>query len=311
MTQVVDPRNQSVVHWVDGEFVSRHEPAIPLFDSGFLHGKQVWSAPRLVNGRLFRLQDHLDKIRHSAELNYWPDIPTDERIIAAIRATLRRNHMTDGVHVRVLLTAGNQFTASMDLAAVTDDFGVPSRPRLIIAPEYRDAVYDALGGVSAITSSLLRPGPEMVDQRSHDNNQNASARACYQAKSLGATTALMYDSDGYLAEAFASHAAIIKNGELRTPHVRACPDGVTRRVILELCAANNIPATEADLTQAEVADADELMILGTMSGPVAVTRLDDFAVGRGAGSGAVGPLTQRLCELYQQAMLDPAQGVTI
>ena len=159
MTQVVDPRNQSVVHWVDGEFVSRHEPAIPLFDSGFLHGKQVWSAPRLVNGRLFRLQDHLDKIRHSAELNYWPDIPTDERIIAAIRATLRRNHMTDGVHVRVLLTAGNQFTASMDLAAVTDDFGVPSRPRLIIAPEYRDAVYDALGGC------LLYTSPSPRDQR--------------------------------------------------------------------------------------------------------------------------------------------------
>jgi len=311
MMQVVDPRNESVLHWVDGEFVSRHRPAIPLFDSGFLHGKQVWSAPRLVSGRLFRLQDHLDKIRHSAELNYWPDIPTDERIIAAVRATLQRNQMTDGVHVRVLLTAGNQFTASMDLAAVTDDFGVPSRPRLIIAPEYRDAVYDTESGISAITSSLLRPGPEMVDQRSHDNNQNASARACYQAKSAGAITALMYDREGFLAEAFASHAAIIKNGELLTPYVRACPDGVTRRVILELCAANNIPSSEADLTQAEVADADELMILGTMSGPVAVTQLDTVAVGNGAGSGSIGPITRRLSQLYQQLMLDPAQGVAI
>lgn len=307
MAQVVDPRNESVMHWVDGEFVSRHQPAIPLFDSGFLHGKQVWSAPRLVNGRLFRLADHLHKIRHSAELNFWPNIPSDDTIVAAIRATLVRNKMTDGVHVRVLLTAGNQFTASMDLAAVTDDFGVPSAPRLIVAPEYRDAVYDAAGGISAITSSLLRPGPEMVDQRSHDNNQNASARACYEAKSTGATTALMYDRDGFLAEAFASHAAVIKDGRLLTPHVRACPDGVTRRVIMELCATNAIEAAEADLTQADVAAADELMILGTMSGPVAVTALDGAAV----GDGAIGPLTQRLSALYQATMQDPAQGVAI
>ena len=307
MAQVIDPRNESVLHWVDGVFVSRHEPAIPLFDSGFLHGKQVWSAPRLVNGRLFRLQDHLDKIRHSAELNFWPNIPGDEHIVAAIRATLERNKMTDGVHVRVLLTAGNQFTASMDLAAVTDDFGVPSAPRLIVAPEYRDAVYDADVGIAAVTSGLLRPGPEMVDQRSHDNNQNASARACYEAKSVGATTALMYDRQGFLAEAFASHAAIIKDGALLTPHVRACPDGVTRKVLLELCAAHNIPAQEADLTRDEVAAADELMIVGTMSGPVAVTQLDGVPV----GVGVIGPLTLELSRLYQQAMIDPSQGTAI
>ena len=313
MSQVVDARNQSVLHWVDGEFVSRHQPAIPLFDSGFLHGKQVWSAPRLVNGRLFRLQDHLDKIRHSAELNYWPRIPADAAIVDAIRRTLARNNMTDGVHVRVLLTAGNQFTASMDLGAVTDDFGLPSAPRLIVAPEYRDAVYDSAGGIAAVTSSLLRPGPEMVDQRSHDNNQNASARACYEAKAAGATTALMYDRDGYLAEAFASHAAVIKDGKLLTPHVRACPDGVTRRVIFELCAAHGIDAEEADLTQADVAAADELMILGTMSGPVAVTQLDGAPVGPTSANarGVIGPLTRRLSALYQAAMQDPAQGVAV
>ncbi len=306
MSQVFDTRNEGVLHWVDGELFSRHQPAIPLFDSGFLHGKQVWSAPRLVNGRLFRLQDHLDKIRHSAELNYWPNIPSDATIVDAIRLTLARNNMRDGVHVRVLLTAGNQFTASMDLAAVTDDLGLPSAPRLIVAPEYRAAVYDRLG-ISAVTSQLLRPGPEMVDQRSHDNNQNASARACYQAKAVGATTALMYDREGFLAEAFASHAALIKNGTLFTPHVRACPDGVTRRVILELCAQHGIAAEEADLTQAEVAAADELLILGTMSGPVAVTQLD----GEPVGAGAIGPVTQRLSTLYQNALQDPAQGVAL
>lgn len=307
MTVTLDPRNRGIENWVDGRFVARDAPALPLFDSGFLHGKQVWSAPRLVQGRVFRLADHLDKIRHSAELNYWPIIPDDAELIAAIRATLRHNNMRDGVHVRIMLTAGTQITASMDIAAVVDEFGMPSKPCIIIAPEYRDAVYDAVGGISAISSRLLRPGPETVDQRSHDNNQNASSRACIEAKRAGAVTALMYDQSGFLAEAFASHAAIVRDGCLLTPFVRACPDGVTRKVIFELCAAHGIAAREADLTPADVAGADELMILGTMSGPVAVTSLD----GQSIGSGKIGPVTRQLSGLYAAAQLDPNQGVAL
>jgi len=311
MSPVVDPRNARIKHYVDGVFVSRTEAALPLFDSGFLHGKQVWSAPRLVNGRLFRLQDHLDKIRHSAELNYWPVIPDDKTIIAAVRDTLALNNMSDGVHVRMMLTAGTQITASMDIAAVCDEFGKPSPPRIIVAPEYRDAVYrtdgDPDGGIQAITSSLRRPGPDMVDQRSHDNNQNASSRACSEAKSSGVTTALMYDGQGFLAEAFASHAAIVKDNQLLTPFVRACPEGVTRKVLLEICAAEGIDACEADLTPEQVAAADELMILGTMSGPVPVVRLDGSPV----GNGKVGALTRQLTQLYVAQLNSPAQGFDI
>ena len=303
----VDSRNAQVEHYIDGRFVSRTQAALPIFDSGFLHGKQVWSAPRLVQGRLFRLQDHLDKIRHSAELNYWPLIPSDERIIAAVRDTLVHNSMYDGVHVRIMLTAGDQITASMDIAAVCDEFGKPSAPRIIVAPEYRDAVYNTEGGIQAITSRLKRPGPDMVDQRSHDNNQNASSRACVEARQAGVTTALMYDAQGYLAEAFASHAAIVKDNQLLTPFVRACPEGVTRKVILELCAEAGIDAMEADITQADVSTADEVMVLGTMSGPVAVVAIDDELV-RG---GTIGPLTRRLSSLYLRTQQDPAQGFEI
>lgn len=307
MSQLVDPRNRTVLNWVDGQFIPRFAPAVPVYDSGLMHGKLVWSSPRLVRRRLFRFMDHLAKIRHSAELNFWPRIPSNDEIIAAVRATLIRNAMEDGVHVRILLTAGNQLTASMDLAAVVDDDGAPSAPRLMVAPEYRAAVYDPKG-IRAITSSLLRPGPESVDQRSHDNNQNASARACYEAKTQrGVTTALMYDAQGYLAEAFASHAAIVRAGKLFTPRVRCCPDGVTRRVILELCAGDAIAAAEADIPKAEVQAADELFVMGTMSGPIAVTELD----GRPVGDGVVGPVTKRLTDLYRAAMLDPAQGYPI
>jgi branched-chain amino acid aminotransferase len=306
MAQTFDPRNDAVLNWLDGVFIPRFDPAIPIYDSGLMHGKLVWSSPRLVQRRIFRLMDHLAKIRHSADLNFWPVIPTDQQIIDAIRATLIQNKMEDGVHVRIMLTAGNQRTASVDIASVVDSGGQPSDPRIIIAPEYRSAVYDT-EGVSAITSSFLRPGPEMVDQRSHDNNQNASARACHEAKQKGATTSLMYDAQGFLAETFASHAAIVTGGKLQMPRVRCSPEGVTRRVILELCAAHGIDAEEADLSKEQVCDANELLILGTMSGPIGVTQLDGTPV----GSGAVGPVTRQLYDLYSAAMVDPQQGYAI
>jgi len=306
MEQTFDPRNRSVLNWVDGTFIRRFDPAIPVYDSGLMHGKLVWSSPRLIQGRIFRLMDHLDKIRHSAELNFWPRIPSHDEIIAAIRETLIRNDMNDGVHIRIMLTAGNQLTASMDIEAVVDHNGQPSAPRIIIAPEYRAPVYDS-SGISAITSSFLRAGPETVDQRSHDNNQNASARACKDAKRRGVTTALMYDAQGFLAEAFASHVAIIQSGKLLTPHIRCCPEGVTRRVMLELCASDGIEAEEADISKADVGTADELFIMGTMSGPVAVTELD----GRQVGNGKIGPTTSRLYDLYRAATSDPDQSYPI
>ena len=307
MGQQSDPRNREILSYVAGKFVGQYEPAIPLFDSGFLHGKLVWSAPRLVRGRMFRLQDHLDKIRHSAAINHFPIIPSHDEFIEAIKTTLVKNKMTDGVHVRIILTAGDQITASMDLAAVVNWDGTPSDPKIIIMPEYRDNVYDATNGITLMTSRFKRPGPDMVDQSSHDNNQNASARALAEAKQAGKTSSLMYDDNDFLAEAPASHVAIIKDGMLRTPHVRCCPPGVTRKVILELCDANGIPAEEADITHDEVRMADEIFLMGTMSGPVGGIDLD----GRPLGNGKVGRITLRLLDLYNQALVDPSQGFEI
>ena len=306
MAQSGDPRNREVLHYINGELVSAYAGAIPLFDAGFLHGKLVWSAPRLVGGRLFRLQDHLDKIRHSAEINHFPVIPGDDEIVHAVRETLLANRMSDGVHVRISVTAGDQVTASMDIDAVVNWDGTPSTPRIIVMPEYRDAVYPK-DGITLITSSFLRPGPHMVDQASHDNNQNASSRALYEAKRAGATSALMYDEDGFVAEAAASHMALVKDGKVRTPFVRCSPPGVTRRVMLELCETHGIPAEEADLTRDDVDTADELMLLGTMSGPVGVVGMD----GRVVGDGVIGPVTRQLYELYAGALMDPVQGFDI
>ena len=174
-------------------------------------------------------------------------------------------------------------------------------------PEYRGGVYDSQAGIGLVTSSFKRPGPDTVDQTSHDNNQNASSRALAEAKRLGATSALMYDPEGYLAEAPASHVAIVKDGRFLTPHVRCCPPGVTRQVLLEACVTLGIESCEADLTPEAIEEADEIMLLGTMSGPVGAVSLDQKTV----GSGVVGPVTQRLQHQYQQMLIDPHHGYPI
>ena len=221
-----------------------------------------------------------------------------------MRETLAYNQMTDGVHVRILVTPGTQVTASMDLAAIIDWQGEPSEPQVIVMPEYRGGVYDSQTGINLVTSSFKRPGPDTVDQTSHDNNQNASSRALAEAKRLGATSALMYDPEGYLAEAPASHVAIVKDRRFLTPHVRCCPPGVTRQVLLEACVTLGIESCEADLTPRDIEQADEIMLLGTMSGPVGAVSLDQKPV----GSGAVGPVTRQLQHQYQQMLMNPHHG---
>ena len=304
--QLPDPRNRELQVYVDGRMYHRDSPALTVYDSGFLHGKQFWSSPRLIEGRVFRLPDHLAKIRHSAELVGCPIIPTDEEFIRAIRLALKTNNMRDGVHIRVIMTAGTQVTASMDIGSVTDWEGESSRPTIVIMPEYRGFVYNQQG-ITLITSKFRRPGPEFANQNIHDNNQNHSSRACSEAKSAGATASLLFDAQGYVAETHASHVGVVVGGKLLTPTTRCCPPGVTRQVIFELCEQNGIEALEADIAADELRDADEVFVMGTMSGPVPAVELDGVVI----GNGKAGPITARLQKLYQAVLRDPAHSYDI
>mmetsp|Transcript_48927 Transcript_48927/g.72721 ORF Transcript_48927/g.72721 Transcript_48927/m.72721 type:complete len:316 (-) Transcript_48927:61-1008(-) len=299
-----DIRNKEIFAIVDGEIVPRSQATVPIWDAGFLHGKQIWSSPRLMNGKIFRLQDHLNKIRHGIKAMNCLVVPRDEEFIDSIRKVLVANEMqgASGVHIRIIYTPGTQVTASMNMKAVVNWDGTPSKPRIIVMPEWREttSVYDTSKGEHAIVSQYRRPSPVFADQTIHSNNQIHSSLACDEATRAGVAAALMLDADDYVAEAHASHMAIVKNGVLYTPHVRCCPPGVTRLVVLELCSAHGIPAHEDDIVLDRVLDADEVMIMGTMSGPIGITQVD----GKTIGCGTVGPLTIRLKDLYGKAMLD-------
>jgi branched-chain amino acid aminotransferase len=166
---------------------------------------------------------------------------------------------------------------------------------LIVLAEHKPPVY-AKTGLTLITSKTRRPPPEILDPRIHHANLLNSILAKIEANNAGADDALMLDMRGFVAETNATHVFIVRNGELATPRVVACPEGITRATILEICAANALPCRETDLRLDDLYGADELFCTGTMGELAGVIKLD----GRTIGTGGIGPTTQRLSALFAE-----------
>lgn len=287
MLQKYDERNRELLININGELVHRDRAGISPFDSAVQGGDAVWEGLRVYNGRIFKLHEHLVRLRNSARALSFAEIPSDDEIIEQIRRTLAANQMHDGVHIRLTLTRGVKVTSGMDPRLNQ------SGPTLIVLAEHKAPVYDR-GGLSLITSSIRRPPPEILDPRIHHANLLNSILAKIEANNAGADDALMLDLRGFVAETNATHVFIVRGGEVATSFVRACPEGITRATVLEICAANQIPCREADLTLEDVYAADEMFCTGTMGELAGVTRVD----GRTIGNGEVGAMTQRLSALY-------------
>jgi branched-chain amino acid aminotransferase len=170
-----------------------------------------------------------------------------------------------------------------------------SGPTLIVLAEHKPPVY-AKTGLSLITSTIRRPPPEILDPRIHHANLLNSILAKIEANNAGADDALMLDTRGFVAETNATHLFVVRNGCVLTSHVVACPEGITRATVLEICAANGIDHGETDLTVNDFYSADEVFCTGTMGELAAVTSID----GKTIGAGEVGTMTRRLSELFRQ-----------
>jgi branched-chain amino acid aminotransferase len=166
-------------------------------------------------------------------------------------------------------------------------------PTLIVLAEHKPPVY-AKTGLTLITSKMRRPPPEILDPRIHHANLLNSILAKIEANNAGADDALMLDTRGFVAETNATHVFIVRGDELATPHVVACPEGITRATVLEICAANRILCDICDLSLDEVYAAEELFCTGTMGELAGVIKVD----GRTIGDGQAGPMTRRLSELF-------------
>ena len=298
MLQHYDERNADLLYSVNGTLHHRDEPGLSPFDSVVQGGDAVWEGLRLYQGRVFGLGQHLARLRRSALALGFAALPAEAEIIATLTATLRANQMWDGVHIRLTLTRGIKITSGMD-------------PRLnqrgctlIVLAEHKAPVYDT-GGLTLITSSVRRPGPDVLDPKIHHNNLINSILAKIEANVAGADDAVLLDSRGFVAETNATNLFALIDGDVCTPYPLACPEGITRATVLALAATHAIPARQTDLSLAQLYAADEVFCSGTMGEIAAVISID----GRIIGTGDVGPVTVRIAELYHQHAL--AAGVPI
>ena len=273
---------------INGRLVHRNEAGISPFDSAVQGGDAVWEGLRLYDGRIFRLDEHLARLRRSATAIAFETIPTDAEITDEIRRTLAANDMRDNVHIRLTLTRGVKITSGMDPRLNQ------SGPTLIVLAEHKPPVYGS-DGIRLATASVRRFPPDCLDPKIHSANLLQSILAKIEANAAGVDDAVMLDRRGFVAETNATHIFLVTDGVVRTPTTAACPEGITRATVLELCAANGIAAVETDLSLTEVYTADEMFTTGTMGELVPVFEVD----GRRIGSGAAGPVTRRLTELFR------------
>jgi branched-chain amino acid aminotransferase len=305
MLQKFDERNRDLIVNINGELMHRDNAAISPFDSSVQGGDAVWEGLRLYNGRIFKLHEHLDRLERSARSLSFAKIPPREKIIDQIKRTLAANKMRDGAHIRLTLTRGVKITSGMDPRLNRRG------PTLIVLAEHKPPVY-AKTGLNLITSRIRRPPPDVLDARIHHANLLNSILAKIEANNAGADDALMLDTRGFVAETNATHAFIVRNsdesrasGELATSRVVACPDGITRATVIEICAAEKIRCVETDLALADVYGAQEMFCTGTMGELAGVIRIDN----RQIGDGRIGPVTKRLSDLYAQRTA--TQGVQV
>ena len=298
MLQKFDKKNRDLIININGELLHRDKAGISPFDSAVQGGDAVWEGLRVYHGKIFRLRAHLDRLRNSALALDFAQIPSHETITEEIKRTLEANQIRDNAHIRLTLTRGEKITSGMDPRLNT------SGPTLIVLAEHKGPVYDK-SGLKLITSSVRRPSPDVLDPKIHHCNLIQSILAKIEATYSGADDAIMLDQRGFVAETNATHLFIVKEDKLITSRLIACPEGITRDVVIKLCSQNQINHEIRDYSLSEVYRADEMFCSGTMGELAPVTEVD----GRIIGNGVTGPLTKHMSKLFKQCVAKEAEAI--
>ncbi|MGZ4485212.1 MAG: aminotransferase class IV [Nocardioidaceae bacterium] len=303
-----DPRNQNVLIWVNGDLVPRAEATVSVFDSGFVLGDGVWEGLRVSGGHPAFLERHLDRLFEGARALAMDITASREELTAAIYATLRANAMTDGVHVRLMVTRGVKRTPYQD-------------PRLTVGPctvvviaEHKEPMPATVtDGITLFTTHVRRATPDTLDPRLNAHSKLNDITACIQAYTAGADEALMLDPHGFVATCNSTHFFVVKDPrdgrgepEVWTSDGRFCLGGITRGNVLRVCADAGITARETTFSLTDVYSAREAFVTGTFAGVVPVRSVD----GRTIGTGRRGPVVQRLQRLYADLVRADVAGRT-
>jgi branched-chain amino acid aminotransferase len=293
-----DERNRDLVVNIGGRLAHRDVAGVSPFDSVVQGGDAVWEGLRLYGGRIFALDQHLDRLRRSALALAFAAIPSPAEITDEIIRTLAANNMSDGVHIRLTLTRGTKITSGMDPRLNH------TGPTLIVVAEHKAPVYDQ-SGITLVTASVRRPAPDVLDPKIHHNNLLTSILAKIEANVAGADDAVLLDGRGFVAETNATHIFFATAGVLSTPTTVACPEGITRATVLRMARERGLPTLEGDFSLAQLYAADEAFTTGTMGELAPVVAVD----GRTIAAGRIGPITKTLSDRY--AELTATEGTPV
>lgn len=286
----VDPRNQDILVYVNGELKPRNEARVSVFDSAVQGGDAVWEGLRVYRGRIAAFSAHLSRLQNSAKALAFAAVPTSQEVRAAVFATLKANDMQDGAHIRLTLTRGEKITSGMNPRLNQ------SGCSLIVLAEWKPPVYSD-EGIRVITASIRRNTPSCLDSKIHHNNLLNNILAAIEANVAGADSAVMLDLHGFISETNDTNIFMVRSGTVCTPHADACLPGLTRQMVIDICREQNIPVAERNLSLTELYTADEVFTTGTMGELTPVLEAD----GRVIGNGTVGETTRRLQKLHREA----------
>jgi len=266
MQQQFNSKNENIFVWVKDGLYTRNAAKVSVFDSSVQGGDAVWEGLRVYNGKVFCLNEHLDRLMASAHAMMFANIPSGEFIKNTIFETLKANGMLHGAHIRLTLTRGEKITSGMDPRLNQ------SGCTLIVLAEFKEPVYT--NAITLITSSVRRNGPSNLDSKIHHNNLINNILAKIEANVAGTDDALMLDNYGFVAETNACNIFMIKSGMVFTPNADACLPGITRKTIISLCMQNAIPIQLKNISITEMYNADQAFTTGTMGELTPIKMID-------------------------------------
>ena len=267
MIQQFDKRNENIKVWIDGTLYHRNEAKISVFDSLCQGGDAVWEGLRVYNGKVFCIDEHLNRLLESAKSMAFEKVPKLAYIKDAIFTTLKANKMFDETHIRLTLTRGEKITSGMN--PKLNQKGCT----LIILAEWKPSIYSGKK-LKLVTANIRRNSPLCLDSKIHHNNLINNILAKIEANNANVDDAIMLDLYGFVAETNATNIFMIKNGIVYTPFADACLPGITRGLIIKICLENNIPVFEKNISVTELYNADQVFTTGTMGELAQVVEID-------------------------------------
>lgn len=285
-----DPRNAEILIDINGSHFSRNDAKISVFDSGFILGDGVWEGMRLHSGHLVFQDLHMDRLFEGAKAIDIDIGLSKPDLLARIYALLDAGGMHSDVHIRLMVTRGLKRTPYQHPNA---NVGPAT---IVIIPEYKIASEaTARKGLKLFTVHVRRGYPDVQDPKLNSHSKLNCITACIQADKAGADEGLMLDPHGFVATCNSTHFFIVRRGEVWTSTGDFCLAGITRSNIIRLCRENHIPVYEKNFSLTEVYGADEAFVTGTFGGLTPAIDID----GRTVGSGAPGPMTEKLRQLFK------------